>query len=139
MIVRQLQTDVIGTVREVSADSGNWTSRRLVLADDCAGFSFHETIIRAGTETYIHYDKHVEAVYCVAGNGEIHDLGTDTVHAITNGTMYLLNNKEQDRHYLRGGSEDMRLICVFNPPLTGREIHDENGHYPLLETEYRVG
>jgi L-ectoine synthase len=22
---------------------------------------------------------------------------------------------------------------VFNPPVTGREVHDENGVYPLLE------
>jgi len=131
MIVRNLQTDVIGTAREVTADSGNWTSRRLVLADDKAGFSFHETLIRAGTETYIHYDQHIEAVYCVGGNGEIHDIEANTTHAIRDGTMYLLD--AHDRHYLRGGSEDMRLICVFNPPLSGREVHDENGHYPLLQ------
>jgi L-ectoine synthase len=24
------------------------------------------------------------------------------------------------------------MICVFNPPLTGREDHDANGIYPLL-------
>ncbi|MFA5627162.1 MAG: ectoine synthase [Thiohalomonadaceae bacterium] len=130
MIVRQLQTDILQTEREVEAENGNWVSRRLVLANDAAGFSFHETIIRAGTETYIHYDKHIEAVYCVGGNGEIHDLAQDRVYPISNGTMYLLN--KHDRHYLRGGSEDMRLICVFNPPLTGREVHDKDGHYPLL-------
>ncbi|MDD4966274.1 ectoine synthase [Halothiobacillus sp.] len=130
MIVRRLTPDILGTDREVEAENGNWVSRRLVLADDGVGFSFHDTIIRAGTETYIHYANHIEAVYCVAGNGEIHDIANDTTHKISDGMMYLLNN--HDRHYLRGGTEDMRLICVFNPPLTGKEVHDENGHYPLM-------
>ncbi|MGZ4575073.1 MAG: ectoine synthase, partial [Mycobacteriaceae bacterium] len=26
----------------------------------------------------------------------------------------------------------MRMLCVFNPPVTGREVHDENGVYPLI-------
>ena len=30
-----------------------------------------------------------------------------------------------------GGNVDMRLICVFNPPIKGTENHDENGVYPL--------
>jgi len=27
----------------------------------------------------------------------------------------------------------MHMICVFNPPLTGKEVHDENGVYPVDE------
>jgi L-ectoine synthase len=27
------------------------------------------------------------------------------------------------------------MACVFNPPVTGREVHDENGVYPLLTDE----
>ncbi len=130
MIVRRLTPDILGTERDVESENGNWVSRRLVLADDGVGFSFHDTIIRAGTETYIHYANHIEAVYCVGGNGEVHDIANNTTHKISDGMMYLLNN--HDRHYLRGGTEDMRLICVFNPPLTGKEVHDENGHYPLM-------
>lgn len=133
MIVRQLDRDIIGTDREVQAPAGQWISRRLLLADDGVGFSLHDTVIKAGTETYIHYANHIEAVYCVAGNGAIHAIDSGTTHAITDGTMYLLD--QHDRHYLRGGSEDMRLICVFNPPLTGREVHDANGQYPLLLPE----
>mgnify|MGYP001947326148 FL=1 len=44
--------------------------------------------------------------------------------------MYALN--EHDEHYLRAKT-DLRLICVFNPPLTGQEVHDEDGVYPLLD------
>ncbi|MDX5334415.1 MAG: ectoine synthase, partial [Gammaproteobacteria bacterium] len=36
-----------------------------------------------------------------------------------------------ERHYLRA-RKDMRMICVFNPPVVGPETHDENGVYPLM-------
>ncbi len=125
MIVRTLD-DISGTEREVHAENGNWVSRRFVLNDDAAGFSFHETIIKAGTETHIWYKHHIEAVYCVGGEGEIEDIKTGQVHPIKDGTMYLLN--DNDEHYLRGFT-DMRMICAFNPPVTGREMHDEDGAY----------
>lgn len=131
MIIRRLN-DIIGTERDVKAENGNWVSRRLLLRKDGMGFSFHETTIFAGTETYIHYQNHLEAVYCVAGRGEIEDLETGETHPISDGTMYALNGHE--RHHLRA-SEDMRLICTFNPPITGREVHDENGVYPLIEED----
>lgn len=127
MIVKHLK-DLTGTDAEV--DGGNWISRRFLLRKDGMGFSMHDTVIKAGTETYIHYANHLEAVYCVAGNGEIEDLETGVVHPISDGMLYGLNGHE--RHKLRGGTEDMRMVCVFTPPLTGREVHDENGVYPLL-------
>jgi L-ectoine synthase len=34
-------------------------------------------------------------------------------------------------HQLRPRTQ-MRTVCVFNPPVTGREVHDENGVYPLI-------
>ena len=126
MIVRTLE-EIIGTEREVQAENGNWVSRRFVLNDDAAGFSFHETIIKAGTETHIWYKHHIEAVYCVAGDGEIEDLKTGEIHPIKNGTLYLLN--DNDEHLSRGGSTAMRMICAFNPPVTGREMHDDDGAY----------
>ncbi|WP_303904350.1 ectoine synthase [Thiohalomonas denitrificans] len=129
MIVRTLD-DIRGTDREVEAENGNWVSRRFLLRKDGMGFSFNETIIRAGTETHIWYQNHLESVYCVAGNGEIEDLKTGKIYPIKDGTMYALN--EHDEHLLRGGTEDMRLMCVFVPPLTGREVHDEHGVYPVM-------
>lgn len=128
MIVRRIE-EIRGSEREISAPDGNWVSRRMLLREDGMGFSFHETIIRAGTTTHIHYRNHLEAVYCVAGNGRIEDLGTGEVHELCDGVMYALN--AHDDHNLYGGTEDMRMICVFNPPLTGQEVHDENGVYPL--------
>ncbi|MGD9000720.1 MAG: ectoine synthase [Granulosicoccaceae bacterium] len=131
MIVRRLE-EIIGSARDVKAENGNWVSRRFLLRDDKMGFSFHETTIFAGTETFIHYKNHLEAVYCVGGEGEIEDLETGQTHQISDGTMYALN--EHERHYLRA-RKDMRLICVFNPALTGTEVHDREGAYPLVEEE----
>ncbi|MDX1653909.1 MAG: ectoine synthase [Candidatus Competibacteraceae bacterium] len=35
-----------------------------------------------------------------------------------------------NKHLLRARSE-LKLACVFNPPLSGKEIHDAYGLYPL--------
>jgi L-ectoine synthase len=126
MIVRRLQ-ETVGSEREV--DTANWVSRRLLLKDDGMGFSLHDTTIRAGTSTRMQYANHVEAVYCVGGRGRIEDLETGVVHEIRDGTLYALDGHEA--HVLTA-DEDLRMVCVFNPPVTGREVHDENGAYPLV-------
>jgi L-ectoine synthase len=129
MIVRYLE-DLVGTDDDVRAPT--FHSRRLLLKKDGMGFSFHDTIIKAGTETYIWYANHLEAVYCIEGQGEIETLADGKVYPIRPGMFYALN--EHDKHYLRAGPDaDLRMMCVFNPPLTGREVHDENGVYPILD------
>lgn len=133
MIVRRLE-DLYGTERDV--DNGNWVSRRFLLARDGCGFSLNETTIRAGTETYMWYKHHLEAVYCVGGSGTIEDLADGTVYPVTDGTIYVLNGHE--KHVLRAES-DMRMVCVFTPPLTGREVHDEEGIYPLIVEQVADG
>lgn len=129
MIVRTLN-DIIGSDRDVKAPNGHWVSRRLLLKSDGMGFSFHDTTIFAGTETHIWYKNHLEAVYCVAGEGEIEELedgqATGRIHPIRDGTMYALN--QHDEHLLRA-SKDLRMICVFTPPITGQEVHREDGSY----------
>jgi len=126
VIVRTL-ADIVGTERDVAAET--WSSRRLVLADDRVGFSLHDTIIHPGTETTMWYQNHIEAVYCIQGEGTLTDTATGESHEISSGSMYLLD--QHDHHVLRAHSE-MRMICVFNPPCTGSETHDEQGTYPLL-------
>ncbi|XZG71641.1 ectoine synthase [Chitinibacteraceae bacterium HSL-7] len=111
-------------------DGGNWVSRRLLLASDGMGFSMHDTVIRAGTETAIWYKNHLEAVYCVEGEGEIELVPSGETFRIYPGMLYALD--QHDRHLLRA-SRDLRLVCVFNPPLTGQEVHDEDGAYPAAD------
>ncbi|WP_404426763.1 ectoine synthase [Thalassospira australica] len=126
MIVRTLK-ECEASGRRIVAE--NWESTRLSLADDGMGFSFHITTIYAGTETEICYANHFETVYCISGNGEVETIADGKKYKIVPGTVYILN--KHDRHYLRGGTEDMVVACAFNPPLNGRETHDENGVYPL--------
>lgn len=126
MIVRTLE-GIVGTERDVEAPT--WRSRRLVLADDRVGFSLHDTIIEAGTETTMWYRNHIEAVYCIEGEGTLHDSATGEDHEVSAGTMYLLD--QHDHHVMRARTR-MRVVCVFNPPCTGAETHDEDGVYPLL-------
>ncbi|HBD22772.1 MAG TPA: L-ectoine synthase, partial [Dietzia sp.] len=48
MIVRTT-AEITDTDRHIKGNNGNWESKRIVLADDRVGFSFHETTIAAGT------------------------------------------------------------------------------------------
>jgi L-ectoine synthase len=124
MIVRTLD-ELEGTDRAV--DAPTWTSRRFILAGDGLGFSFHDTIMRAGTETTMWYKHHIEAVYCIEGKGTLVDLATGAEHTIVPGTMYALD--QHDRHTMKAHT-DLRLVCVFDPPCTGAEVHDAEGAYP---------
>jgi len=36
---------------------------------------------------------------------------------------------KNDKHILRATKGDLHLICVFNPPLSGDETHNEEGGY----------
>lgn len=125
MIVRRLR-EAEQTARRVVAP--NWESTRLLLRSDRMGFSFHVTTIYAGTETAMCYRNHLEAVYCMSGKGEVEDCASGEVHPVEPGTLYVLDR--HDAHVLRAKTE-LRMACVFNPPLHGREVHDESGAYPL--------
>lgn len=126
MIVKSLE-EIIGTEDETSGE--NWTSRRFLLNKDGVGFSVNDTLIKAGTENFFWYKNHIESVYCIEGDGEIEKVETGEVWQLKAGTMYTLN--ENDKHLLRARTQ-MRMVCVFNPPLVGTETHNEEGYYPLL-------
>lgn len=124
MIIRNLK-EVRATERNVK--SNGWESARLLLKDDGMGFSFHVTTLHAGEELKMHYQNHLEAVLILKGKGTIEDLGTGKTHKLQPGVMYALN--ANDRHVVRPQT-DILTACVFNPPVTGQEVHDENGAYP---------
>ena len=124
MIIRKL-SDIRKSDHNVR--SNGWDSARMLLKDDGMGFSFHVTTTHAGMELKMHYQNHLEAVFVLKGTGTIEDLGTGEVHKLAPGVMYALN--ENDRHIVRPET-DILTACAFNPPVTGREVHDENGAYP---------
>jgi L-ectoine synthase len=127
MIVRTLEDAQRGARRIVSPD-GNWESTRLLLKQDNMGFSFHITTIYAGADFRMHYQNHLESVYCISGEGEVETLDDNQKHPIAPGTIYILD--QHDRHVLRAKS-DLVLACVFNPALSGKEVHNADGAYEL--------
>jgi L-ectoine synthase len=129
MIVRDFNK-LKDTDRSVS--DAKWNSVRMLLADDGMGFSFHITTLQAGSEHTFHYKHHFESVYCMSGRGSITDLATGQTHEIKPGVMYALNL--HDKHTLRA-EEELVMACCFNPPVTGNEVHREDGSYaPVEET-----
>jgi L-ectoine synthase len=126
MIVRSLQEARRGRRRIVS---DGWESTRLLLESDKMGFSFHITTIYRNAELHLHYQNHLESVYCISGYGEIKNEEDGQVYPIQPGTIYLLD--KNDKHILYGHTE-MEMACVFNPPLHGTEVHNESGAYELV-------
>lgn len=127
MIVRQLQ-DAEQTNRRIVSPDGNWESTRMLLKGDNMGFSFHITTIYAGADFLMHYQNHLESVYCISGTGEVETLADGKRYPILPGTLYVLN--QHDKHMLRAFTE-IKMACVFNPPLNGTEVHNAEGAYEL--------
>lgn len=101
-------------------------SLRALLKMDGMGFSLHKTIIPKGPPQHWHYKHHLEACYCVAGRGRLTNLMTGEVYYIAPDVVYVLDN--HDDHTFEA-EEDTILISVFNPPVTGTEVHGEDGSY----------
>jgi L-ectoine synthase len=115
-----------------TVDWGNGLSRRFLLASDEMGYTVTDTTVRAGTKSRLEYRRHLEACYCIAGKGEV--VGVDgRSYPLRPGILYALD--KHDPHFLIASpDEDLRLVCVFTPALTGNEQHsfgpdDEFSHY----------
>lgn len=116
MIVRTLEK-IVNTERDVPWTHGR--SRRFLLQRDDTKFSFTDTVVNAGTEMFLQYPHHTEACYCIEGEGEIEAKGE--VFPLRPGTLYCVQQNEQ--HILRATSQ-LRLVCIFIPPLEGNETHE---------------
>lgn len=119
MFVRSLK-DVEKTDHFVEWGAG--TSHRLLTAQDKMGFTVCHTLVRAGTSSLLEYRNHLEACYCIDGEGEVEDMN-GKIYQIRKGDIYVLD--QHDKHYLRAhDAADMILVSVFNPPLKGEETHN---------------
>jgi len=110
--------------RKVKFHAG--VSHRMVLESDGMGFTHTKTCIDAGTRVFQHYKNHLESCYCVSGKAILTDAITGEDFEITKDVTYILD--KNDPHWFEA-IEDTVLICVFNPPLKGNEIHKEDGSY----------
>ena len=100
---------------------------RLVTAADGMGFSMSDVRVAAGAVQHLWYKHHWEANLIVAGEGRLVEAATGEHHALAPGVLYCVGPK--DRHTLEMGTE-VRLLAIFNPPLSGEERHDADGAYP---------
>ncbi len=129
MIVTALK-EILGTDRDVSGPG--WNSRRLLLASDGMGFSLTDTIIKKGAVLELEYTHHLEACYCIEGKGRIRAADDKIWHLLEPFTLYALD--QHDRHVVQATDADLRLVCVFTPPLSGRETHCKDGSYAPADT-----
>jgi L-ectoine synthase len=128
MIVRTLD-EITGTDLDVSGEG--WRAKRLFVRDDGLGFSLSETTVDGGAEVNPWYKHHNEACFVIEGEAELTERDTAIVHHLGPGSAYA---PEHDRHTIRVIAP-LRLVCVFNPALTGQETHDADGSYVLPEAD----
>jgi ParB-like chromosome segregation protein Spo0J/mannose-6-phosphate isomerase-like protein (cupin superfamily) len=109
-------------------------SHRIITKPDNMGFGFHKTVISPDAgRVFQHYKNHLESCYCVSGRAILTNADSGEEFEILPDSTYVLD--KYDRHYFEA-IEETTLLCVFNPPLTGPEVHDEDGSYPLEDDGY---
>jgi L-ectoine synthase len=118
MFIRSVR-EILGTERDVVGEG--WTSRRLILARDGLPYSLHETVAAAHTTLRFAYRGHRETVYGICGAGTIANLATGEVRPLEPGTLYTAGIGEDHRVSTQS---KMKFLCVFDPPLAGREEAD---------------
>ena len=127
MIVRTLD-EIRGTEADVQAET--WNSRRLLLARDGMGFSLHDTFgpWRDGDPDVLPAPPRGGLLHRGAG----HDRGPGHGRGAPHRTGHGLRLDQHDEHIVRA-EQTLRLVCVFNPPVTGTETHGPDGAYPPSE------
>lgn len=115
MIVRYVE-DIIGTDRDASGEG--WKSRRLMLARDGLKYSVHETTLEPNLTLRFNYTAHRETVYCIHGEGSIHNVQTGETWPLRPGSIYSVGIG--DDHIVKTQTQ-MKLLCLFDPPLEGQE------------------
>lgn len=121
MIVKRKE-DIIGTKGEASGE--RWHSLRLLHEEDNMCVTLTDSVLEAGFEMQLWQKNHLEACYCIEGEGTVEEIDSGTIHEVRPGTLYAMNN--HDRHRIKAKSR-MRILCTFYPALTGHEKHDADG------------
>jgi len=121
-VIVKTKENVIGTKGDAHGD--RWSSLRLLHEEDGMGVTLTDSILEPGFEMDLWQKNHLEACYCIEGEGTVEELDNGTIHEVKPGTLYAMN--DHDRHRIRAKTR-MRMICTFHPALTGDEVHDADG------------
>lgn len=124
--MKVIRTNELDDSRVVECPKGGFTSHRILLDSDGMGYTMTKTVIPVSGKQHWHYKHHLESCYCVSGKGILTNEETGDRFEVVPDTTYVLDNNEP--HSL-SATEEMVLVCVFNPPLTGSEVHQEDGSY----------
>lgn len=124
--MKVIRTSELVQERIVSCPKGGFVSNRILLQSDGMGYGLTKTVIPVGERQFWHYKNHLESCYCISGKGLLTNAETGEYWAIEADTTYVLD--KHDAHYFEA-LEEVTLICVFNPPLTGSEVHQADGSY----------
>ena len=130
MIIADTQ-DLKGTARDAAGDG--WTSLRLLVKSDGMGFSMTETKVLPGAVLKLEYKHHIEACYCIGGEGVVREVASGAEHVIRAGVLYAPNAHDQHEVHVPAGGAALHLICVFSPALQGDEVHGADGSYAPSE------
>lgn len=125
--MKVIKTSDLPKERKVEFHAG--ISNRILIKEDGAGYSMTKTIIQpeAG-KVFQHYKHHHETCYCVSGRATLTNSKTGEEFDIYPDVTYILD--DNDPHYFEA-HEETTLICTFNPPLVGNEVHLEDGSYSV--------
>lgn len=124
--MKVIKTGDLENNRVVECPNGGFTSNRILLENDGMGYGMTKTVIPPNGKQFWHYKNHLESCYCVSGRGELINTINGETFEIAPDTTYVLDNHEP---HTFEAFEEVTLICVFNPPLVGHEVHQEDGSY----------
>ena len=124
----------VASERVVNCPNGGFESRRILLEKDGMGYTMTKTTVYPGRVNRWHYKNHLESCYCVSGLATITNEITGESFRVEPDVTYALD--QHDPHTFEAHEETV-LICVFNPPLTGREVHQEDGSYAVNHDDFK--
>jgi L-ectoine synthase len=110
--------------REMVVAGGSARTVRMLLQEDCLGFTLADVSLAAGNRNTLWYKNHWEANYILDGDGEVSDLTTGESWTMEPGMLYCVGPK--DRHSMHAKT-DLHLLSIFCPALKGDEVHDGDG------------
>ena len=126
MFVRRLD-DLRAAGQEKTVANGGARTVRLLAKRDELGFSLSDVHVAAGQGNDLWYKHHWEANYVLAGSATVTDKNTGQAINVEPWTLYVVGPR--DPHHFESLT-DVHVLSIFNPPLTGEEVHDSDGVLP---------
>lgn len=115
IVIDAMQTH--GSEREVKRD--DLSSMLLLLKADGLGFTVTRTMIHPAKDFEPFHDKdHVQAYYCIRGNGTVKD-SRGNEHKIKPGFFFAAEKAE--KHWIKA-KDTLVLLCTISPAIAANEM-----------------